>query len=52
MIPANPRHPLIILALGLLFLPWLITGAGYPWSIPTEIAILAMVGIGYNLLLG
>jgi ABC-type branched-subunit amino acid transport system ATPase component/ABC-type branched-subunit amino acid transport system permease subunit len=52
MIPTTPRHPLIILALGLLFLPWLITAAGYPWSIPTEIAILAMVGIGYNLLLG
>jgi ABC-type branched-subunit amino acid transport system ATPase component/ABC-type branched-subunit amino acid transport system permease subunit len=52
MIPRSPRHPLIVLALGLLFLPWLITAAGYPWSLPTEIAIFAMVGIGYNLLLG
>ena len=52
MIPAAPRHPLVMLALGLIVLPWAMLGTGYTWGIATEIAILAMVGIGYNLLLG
>ena len=52
MFPASVRHPLVMLALGLLFLPWAIIAAGFTWGITTEIAILAMVGIGYNLLLG
>ena len=52
MIPAAPRHPLVMLALGLILLPWAVLAGGYTWGIATEIAILAMVGIGYNLLLG
>ncbi len=41
-----------MLALALIVLPWAMLGTGYTWGIATEIAILAMVGIGYNLLLG
>jgi ABC-type branched-subunit amino acid transport system ATPase component/ABC-type branched-subunit amino acid transport system permease subunit len=52
MIPAAPRHPLVMLALGLILLPWAVLAGGYTWGMATEIAILAMVGIGYNLLLG
>jgi hypothetical protein len=51
MIPRSPRHPLIILALCLLFLPSLITAAGHSWSIPTETGSGAMIGPGCNLLL-
>jgi ABC-type branched-subunit amino acid transport system ATPase component/ABC-type branched-subunit amino acid transport system permease subunit len=46
------RHPLLVLALALSVLPWLVTAAGYTWGIATEIAIFAMVGLGFNLLLG
>ncbi len=52
MIPNAPRHPLVLLALGLVLLPWLTLAFGFTWGIATEIAIFAMVGIGYNLLLG
>ena len=52
MIPAAPRHPLVMLALGLILLPWAVLAGGHTWGMATEIAILAMVGIGYNLLLG
>ncbi|HEY7759844.1 MAG TPA: branched-chain amino acid ABC transporter ATP-binding protein/permease [Burkholderiales bacterium] len=52
MIPNAPRHPLVLLALGLVLLPWLVLAFGFTWGIATEIAIFAMVGIGYNLLLG
>ena len=46
------RHPLFIAALALLLLPHVVTGTGFTWGIASEIAIFAMVGIGYNLLLG
>lgn len=46
------RHPLALLALALIVLPWLVVAAGYTWTTATEIAIFAMVGLGYNLLLG
>jgi branched-chain amino acid transport system ATP-binding protein len=52
MIPAAPRHPLVMLALGLIVLPWALLAGGFTWGLATEIALLAMVGIGYNLLLG
>ncbi len=52
MIPTAPRHPLVMLALGLILLPWAVAALGYTWGFATEIALLAMVGIGYNLLLG
>src|SRR5512147_2226203 len=52
MIPRNPRHPLVLLALCLIVLPWLVLALGYTWGIATEIAIFALVGLGYNLLLG
>src|SRR5436853_3071641 len=51
-IPESTRHPLLLLALALLVLPWLVTAGGYTWGIATEIAIFAMVGLGFNLLLG
>jgi ABC-type branched-subunit amino acid transport system ATPase component/ABC-type branched-subunit amino acid transport system permease subunit len=46
------RHPLVIAALGLLLLPHVVLGTGFTYTIATEIAIFALVGIGYNLLLG
>jgi branched-chain amino acid transport system ATP-binding protein len=52
MIPRAPRHPLVLLALGLIILPWLVLALGYTWGIATEVAIFALVGLGYNLLLG
>ncbi|HZP87330.1 MAG TPA: ATP-binding cassette domain-containing protein [Burkholderiales bacterium] len=52
MIPGAPRHPLVLLALGLIVLPWLVLAFGYTFGIATEIAIFALVGVGYNLLLG
>ena len=52
MIPAAARHPLVILAAALAVLPWIVAGSGFTWGIATEIAIFAMVGLGFNLLLG
>jgi ABC-type branched-subunit amino acid transport system ATPase component/ABC-type branched-subunit amino acid transport system permease subunit len=52
MIPRAPRHPLVLLALGLIVLPWLVLALGYTWGIATEVALFALVGLGYNLLLG
>ena len=46
------RHPLFIAAVALLVLPHVVTGTGFTWGIATEIAIFALVGLGYNLLLG
>ncbi len=52
----NPRqlivHPLAIAFLGLLVLPHVVLALGFTYSTATEIAIMAMVAIGYNLLLG
>jgi branched-chain amino acid transport system ATP-binding protein len=46
------RHPLLVLAAALVVLP-LFTGAlGLPISIASEIALFALVGLGFNLLLG
>ncbi len=52
MVPRGSRHPLVLLALGLILLPWLVLAFGYTWGVATEIAIFALVGLGYNLLLG
>ncbi|MFN0313527.1 MAG: ABC transporter permease subunit, partial [Burkholderiales bacterium] len=46
------RHPILILAVALLIVPQLLLKLGFSWTLPTEIAIFAMVGLGYNLLLG
>lgn len=46
------RHPLFIAAVALLALPHGVIGSGFTWGIATEIAIFALVGLGYNLLLG
>ena len=46
------RHPILILALALLIVPQLILKLGFTWTLATEVAIFAMVGLGYNLLLG
>src|SRR5690606_12432680 len=52
MVPRGYRHPLVLLALGLILLPWLVLAFGFTWGVATEIAIFALVGLGYNLLLG
>ena len=52
MIPQSTRHPLLVLGLALIVLPWLVVAGGYTLGIATEIAIFAMVGLGFNLLLG
>src|SRR5882672_2267573 len=46
------RHPFVISAVALLALPHVVNGTGFTWAIATEIAIFALVGLGYNLLLG
>jgi hypothetical protein len=46
------RHPLLILAAALVLLPLLTGALGLPISIASEIALFALVGLGFNLLLG
>jgi branched-chain amino acid transport system ATP-binding protein len=46
------RHPLALLALGLLVLPFVVPWFGTTVSVATEIAIFALIGLGFNLLLG
>ncbi len=46
------KHPLTIAAIALLLLPYLCSGIGFTYGIATEIALFAMVGLGFNLLLG
>ena len=46
------RHPLAISAIALAALPCLISAIGYTYGLATEIALFALVGLGYNLLLG
>jgi branched-chain amino acid transport system ATP-binding protein len=46
------KHPLFIAAVALLALPHVVLGTGFTWTIATEIAIFALVGLGYNLMLG
>ena len=46
------KHPLFIAAVALLLLPHVVIGLGFTYTIATEIAIFALVGLGFNLLLG
>ena len=46
------RHLLLVLAAALIVLPWFIQALGLPISIASEIALFALVGLGFNLLLG
>jgi branched-chain amino acid transport system ATP-binding protein len=46
------RHPLLVLAAALVVLPWFTRALGLPISIASEIALFALVGLGFNLLLG
>ncbi len=46
------RHPLVILAAALAVLPWAMRVIGMTYGVATEIAIFALVGLGFNLLLG
>jgi branched-chain amino acid transport system ATP-binding protein len=46
------RHPLAICAAALAALPFLVAAIGFTYGLATEIALFALVGIGYNLLLG
>ncbi|MBI4560650.1 MAG: branched-chain amino acid ABC transporter ATP-binding protein/permease, partial [Candidatus Rokubacteria bacterium] len=52
MRPGLWRHPLTLLGVGLLVLPWVVPWFGTTVSVATEIAIFALVGFGFNLLLG
>ncbi|MBA3775438.1 MAG: ATP-binding cassette domain-containing protein [Betaproteobacteria bacterium] len=47
-----PRGPLVILALALVALPFAMLAIGMTESLGTEIALFALVGIAFNLLLG
>ncbi len=47
-----PKHPLFIGSIALLVLPYICSGLGFTYGIATEIALFAMVGLGFNLLLG
>ena len=46
------RHPLTVLGAALLALPFAMRAIGATYGLATEIAIFALVGLGYNLLLG
>ena len=46
------HHPLAICAVALAVLPYLVSAAGFTHGLATEIALFALVGLGYNLLLG
>ena len=46
------KHPLIVLAAALALLPFACRALGFTDAIATEIALFAMVGLGFNLLLG
>ena len=46
------KHPLSISALALLALPYFCMAIGLTYGIATEIALFAMVSLGFNLLLG
>jgi ABC-type branched-subunit amino acid transport system permease subunit len=46
------RHPLVVLAAALAVLPFVMTGVGLTENIATKLAIFAVVGLGFNLLLG
>ncbi len=46
------RHPLLVLLVALAVLPFAVSAIGYTHGFATEIALFAMVGLGFNLLLG
>jgi len=46
------RHPLLVLAAALLALPFAMRAIGLTEGLATEIALFALVGLAYNLLLG
>ncbi|HEX9647008.1 MAG TPA: branched-chain amino acid ABC transporter ATP-binding protein/permease [Alphaproteobacteria bacterium] len=46
------RHPILVLAAALVGLPHLVPALGLTTSVATEIALFALVGLGFNLLLG
>jgi len=46
------KHPLVVSALALLVLPYFCMAIGFTYGIATEIALFAMVTLGFNLLLG
>ena len=46
------RHPLLVLATALLALPFAMRAIGLTEGLATEIALFALVGLAYNLLLG
>jgi ABC-type branched-subunit amino acid transport system ATPase component/ABC-type branched-subunit amino acid transport system permease subunit len=46
------RHPLVVLAAALVVLPFAMTAVGLTEGIATKLAIFALVGLGFNLLLG
>ena len=45
-------HPLAVLAAALVVLPFFTGALGLPISLASELALFAMVGLGFNLLLG
>jgi ABC-type branched-subunit amino acid transport system ATPase component/ABC-type branched-subunit amino acid transport system permease subunit len=45
-------HPIAILALALVVLPFALHAIGLPYSIAAEVALYALVGLGFNLLIG
>ena len=46
------KHPLLIAAAALALLPLFTHAIGFTYGLATEIALFAMVGLGFNLLLG
>ena len=46
------RHPLVVAAIALAVLPFVTQAIGFTHGMATEIALFAMVGLGFNLLLG
>ncbi len=45
-------HPLSQIAIALVALPFLTLGLGFTYSVASEVAIFALIGLGFNLLLG
>ena len=45
-------HPIAILAAALVVLPFALHVIGLPYSIAAEVALYALVGLGFNLLIG
>jgi branched-chain amino acid transport system ATP-binding protein len=49
---ARRPHPIALLAAALAILPFALHAIGLPYSIAAEIALYALVGLGFNLLIG